>query len=248
MNNFAIAISLGLQYGVPLEEYVDAFTFTRFEPAGLVQGNDRIKNATSILDYVFRELAISYLDRHELAHVTPDDVGATTIGSGIEQGKPPATPPLVSHGAVRGKPEHIRLVEGVVEVKESSPSGSASRGSGTTSGSGSVSAVGSASTPRASSSSGSTMSAAALKPHEHADKTPSPRTGLAERAAPPKPAPAEPATGETGAKSGDAATRRAIARLRGYEGESCSECGNFTMVRNGTCLKCDTCGNTSGCS
>ena len=72
MNNFAIAISLGLQYGVPLEEYVEAFTFTRFEPAGLVQGNDAIKNATSILDYVFRELAISYLGRNDLAHVAPE--------------------------------------------------------------------------------------------------------------------------------------------------------------------------------
>jgi ribonucleoside-diphosphate reductase alpha chain len=61
MNNFAIAVSLGLQYGVPLEEYVDAFTFTKFEPAGMVQGNDAIKNATSILDYIFRELAVSYL-------------------------------------------------------------------------------------------------------------------------------------------------------------------------------------------
>ena len=70
MNNFAIAISVGLQYGVPLDEYVDAFTFTRFEPAGLVQGNDAIKNATSILDYVFRELAISYLGRNELAHMS----------------------------------------------------------------------------------------------------------------------------------------------------------------------------------
>jgi hypothetical protein len=69
MNNFAIAISLGLQYGVPLEEYVEAFTFTRFEPAGMVQGNDAIKNATSILDYVFRELAVSYLGRNDLAHV-----------------------------------------------------------------------------------------------------------------------------------------------------------------------------------
>ena len=69
MNNFAIAISVGLQYGVPLEEYVDAFIFTRFEPAGLVQGNDAIKNATSILDYVFRELAVSYLGRDDLAHV-----------------------------------------------------------------------------------------------------------------------------------------------------------------------------------
>ena len=76
MNNFAIAISLGLQYGVPLEEYVEAFTFTRFEPAGLVQGNDAIKNATSILDYVFRELAISYLGRNDLAHVLPEDLDA----------------------------------------------------------------------------------------------------------------------------------------------------------------------------
>ena len=71
MNNFAIAISVGLQYGVLLEEYVDAFTFTRFEPAGLVQGNDSIKNATSILHYVFRELAVSYLGRDDLAHVPP---------------------------------------------------------------------------------------------------------------------------------------------------------------------------------
>ena len=74
LNNFAIAISLGLQYGVPLEEYVDAFTFTRFEPAGLVQGNDTIKNATSILDYIFRELAVSYLGRSDLAHVDPAEI------------------------------------------------------------------------------------------------------------------------------------------------------------------------------
>ena len=78
MNNFAIAISLGLQYGVPLEEYVDAFTFTRFEPAGFVQGNDAIKNATSILDYVFRELAISYLGRHDLAHVSAGEYQGRT--------------------------------------------------------------------------------------------------------------------------------------------------------------------------
>ena len=71
MKSFAIAISVGLHYGVPLEEYVDAFTFTRFEPAGLVQGNDAIKNATSILDYIFRELAVSYLGRVDLAHVPP---------------------------------------------------------------------------------------------------------------------------------------------------------------------------------
>ena len=70
MNNFAIAVSIGLQYGVPLEEYVEAFTFTRFEPQGIVTGNDAIKMSTSILDYTFRELAISYLDRHDLGHVS----------------------------------------------------------------------------------------------------------------------------------------------------------------------------------
>ena len=78
INNFAIAVSLGLQYGVPLEEYVDAFTFTRFEPAGPVQGNDFIKYATSILDYVFRELAVSYMSRFDLAHVDPERVRTST--------------------------------------------------------------------------------------------------------------------------------------------------------------------------
>ena len=87
MNNFAIAISIGLQYGVPLEEFVDAFTFTRFEPAGLVIGNDSIKNATSVLDYIFRELAVSYLGRHDLAHVPPtfDD----DLGRGVGDNEPP---------------------------------------------------------------------------------------------------------------------------------------------------------------
>src|SRR5262249_15240064 len=87
LNNFAIAISLGLQYGVPLEEYVHAFTFTKFEPAGMVIGNDAIKSATSILDYVFRELAISYLGRHDLAHVDQSDFGNTSLGRGINEGK-----------------------------------------------------------------------------------------------------------------------------------------------------------------
>ena len=104
MNNFAIAISLGLQYGVPLDEYVEAFTFTRFEPAGFVQGNDAIKNATSILDYVFRELAISYLARHDLAHVSLDEIGATVLGGGVAQDKAPGAPPsppvsVVSRGS-----------------------------------------------------------------------------------------------------------------------------------------------------
>ena len=85
MNNFAISISIGLQYGVPLDEYVDAFTFTRFEPAGMVVNNDAIKMSTSILDYIFRELAISYLGRSDLAHAEAEDLLPDTIGGGEEQ-------------------------------------------------------------------------------------------------------------------------------------------------------------------
>ena len=108
MNNFAIAISLGLQYGVPLEEFVEAFTFTRFEPAGLVTGNETIKNATSVLDYIFRELAVSYLGRHDLAHVDPREiVGGTGLGSSDEDTDDelaldePAQK-LISRGLIRG--------------------------------------------------------------------------------------------------------------------------------------------------
>ena len=142
MNNFAIAISLGLQYGVPLEEYVEAFTFTRFEPAGFVQGNEAIKNATSVLDYVFRELAISYLGRNDLAHVNPNDIGATTIGSGEDQGKPP-TDTAVSHGLVRGRTQNRLSI--VDQVGESGGSGSGSPpgsvGGATARGAGNVTAI-----------------------------------------------------------------------------------------------------------
>ena len=118
MNNFAIAISLGLQYGVPLEEYVEAFTFTRFEPAGLVQGNETIKNATSILDYIFRELAVSYLGRHDLAHVDPREiVGETGLGSSDEETDetldlelPDSVSKVVSKGFMRGN--KLRLAIG----------------------------------------------------------------------------------------------------------------------------------------
>jgi len=86
MNNFAIAISLGLQYGVPLEEYVDAFIDTKFEPSGNVIGNDRILSASSILDYVFRELAISYLGKEELAH-TPSIASTKSLDSQSDDDK-----------------------------------------------------------------------------------------------------------------------------------------------------------------
>src|SRR5947199_607315 len=130
MNNFAIAISLGLQYGVPLEEFVDAFTFTRFEPAGLVQGNDTIKNATSILDYVFRELAVSYLGRYDLAHVAPEDMAFDALGRGEDEGKAPEgaahagqpmLPGVVSRGLVRSKPnEGLKLLQGGVHEARTS--------------------------------------------------------------------------------------------------------------------------------
>ncbi|MGD1934431.1 MAG: vitamin B12-dependent ribonucleotide reductase, partial [Candidatus Phaeomarinobacter sp.] len=125
MNNFAIAVSLGLQYGVPLEEYVDAFVFTRFEPAGEVTGNDQITRATSILDYIFRELAVSYLAREDLAElgdVTHDGLGRG-LGDGIErshgQPLPDEAAQLISRGFSRGQiPDNIVILNKHREDKE----------------------------------------------------------------------------------------------------------------------------------
>ena len=193
MNNFAIAISLGLQYGVPLDEYVEAFTFTRFEPAGIVKGNDAIKNATSILDYVFRELAVSYLDREDLAHVKPADIDGTILEG--EDVVPP-----VSKGLIRGQTERFRVIEGSDSVEEE------------------VSvAVNSTNSFLA------TDSNAAVKIDTDVEY-------------------------HSSVVTSEMNTKVARAKMQGYEGEACSECANFTMVRNGTCLKCDTCGATSGCS
>jgi ribonucleoside-diphosphate reductase alpha chain len=127
MNNFAISISLGLQYGVPLDEYVEAFTFTRFEPAGMVMGNDRIKNATSILDYIFRELAVSYLDREDLAHVHADSPTALSkTDEGARQAPAPVPAQnLVSRGMTRGKmkDQNLMLVSGGLTAAHSNPVG-----------------------------------------------------------------------------------------------------------------------------
>ncbi|HLY80405.1 MAG TPA: ribonucleotide reductase, partial [Caulobacteraceae bacterium] len=103
MNNFAIAVSIGLQYGVPLEEFVDAFVFTRFEPAGEVEGNEAIRSATSILDYVFRELGVSYLGRDDLASVDPQALNADGLGGGkADEVEPQAIARLLSKGFSRG--------------------------------------------------------------------------------------------------------------------------------------------------
>lgn len=114
MNNFAIAISIGLQYGVPLEEFVDAYLFTRFEPAGEVDGNDSIKHATSILDYIFRELAVSYLGREDLAQTDPYKADPAGIGQGVQKEKliaetDPAS--LISRGFSRGQlPDNVVML------------------------------------------------------------------------------------------------------------------------------------------
>ena len=207
MNNFAIAISLGLQYGVPLEEYVEAFTFTRFEPAGMVQGNEAIKNATSILDYVFRELAVSYLSRHDLAHVEPSDIGFDRMGKGDGEGKAPAEPVKANRVLSSGFVRQRDLTNVVVMPK------------------GSVMATTAVAQMQARAA--ETMGSLALQ--ESTLVTSEVEAVIASAAS-------------------AVADRRAEARMKGYEGESCGECGNFTMVRNGTCLKCDTCGSTSGCS
>ena len=113
MNNFAIAISIGLQYGVPLDEFVDAYVFTRFEPAGPVTGNDRVRSATSILDYIFRELAISYLDRNDLANADPAALNADGLGSGDAQREPEDALPasqLISKGFTRGAGDNLVVV------------------------------------------------------------------------------------------------------------------------------------------
>ncbi len=209
MNNFAIAVSVGLQYGVPLEEFVEAFTFTRFEPAGPVVGNAAIKNATSILDYIFRELAISYLDRKELAHVNPNENGSTGVGSGEDQ-KLREVAELenenrISRGFVRkraGEQDKLQLanlnrmptarVAGAGHHYEAEP--------------------------------GAADAIASSAVTQNVSRTVEASAGRSE------------------------SDLISEARVKGYEGEACQECGNFTLVRNGTCLKCDTCGSTSGCS
>ncbi|HZT80915.1 MAG TPA: adenosylcobalamin-dependent ribonucleoside-diphosphate reductase [Gemmataceae bacterium] len=188
-NCFAIAVSLGLQHGVPLEEFVDAFLFTRFEPNGVVQGNPHIKMTTSIIDYIFRELAITYLGRHDLAHVSPEDLRGDAM-----------------HRDEDDEPEFEKeevVGERIVETSAVPPPKAFA-------------------TPRSG--------------HLH----PLPENGNGQghnKAARPN-----------GTKAQAMEERIRVARLKGYEGDPCGECGQLTLVRSGACCKCDTCGATSGCS
>ncbi len=200
MNNFAVAISIGLQYGVPLEEFVDSFTFTRFEPSGVVEGNDTIKMATSIVDYIFRELAVSYLGRRDLAHVEPRDLAPDRLGPpgdtsalNVKMAADPTAMEAVERYASQG---FVRRKFLVFKGKQAAAGGGAT-------------AV------------AETMTVTEME-----------------------------TTAEVvvAAETSGALDRVREARLQGYEGDACSECGNFTLVRNGTCMKCMTCGSTSGCS
>ena len=188
-NCFAIAVSLGLQHGVPLEEYVDAFLFTRFEPNGIVQGNPHIKMTTSIIDYIFRELAITYLGRHDLAQVEAEDLRGDAIHRERE-------PEFESEEVIEE-----RLVEPQPVAKAFA-------------------------TPRS----------GHLSPLREDVSSASNNNG-------------HRGSGPVSVVR-DATMEQKIrqARLKGYEGDPCSECGQLTLVRSGACCKCDTCGATSGCS
>jgi len=207
MNNFAIAVSVGLQYGVPLEEFVDAFTFTKFEPAGMVQGNDSIKNATSILDYIFRELAVSYLDRTDLAHVKPEGAAFDDLGRGEEEGV--SNVKELSVSAASRSLEVLRQISSTGYLRKRLP-----------------------------------QELVVLQGGQAMASDP---LGAQESLVPATAYAAVSSTTAVAAAS-VAIDPRAKAKMQGYEGEACGECGNYTLVRNGTCMKCNTCGGTSGCS
>jgi ribonucleoside-diphosphate reductase alpha chain len=229
MNNFAIAISIGLQYGVPLEEFVDAFTFTRFEPAGIVIGNDSIKNATSILDYIFRELGVSYLGRNDLAHVPPPDNGGLDDGLEESGDVERAVSRVASNGFVRGKFPHLRFrgsaAPKMVTIEAHDDRHALDPHPGFDNGDDAVDLSeirASVEASLAGGESGNPVGAAVASLEAALSSQPSTR---------------------------DVRSRRAgEARMKGFEGDSCASCGNFTLVRNGTCLKCNTCGSTTGCS
>jgi ribonucleoside-diphosphate reductase alpha chain len=186
MNNFAIAISLGLQHGVPLDEFVDAFTFTRFEPNGPVAGHANIKMATSILDYIFRELAVTYLGRYDLAHVQPsmemDAMGPDTEEDYVAEEEAPEVKirPAGLEERMHPVSEHLHVVAPKSQTQEL----------------------------------------------HHASQL----------------------SAATGVATATRTEQITASRAKGYTGNACPECGQLTMVRNGSCEKCDSCGATSGCS
>lgn len=205
MNCFAIAVSIGLQYGVPLEEFVEAFTFTRFEPNGAVKGHDNIKMATSVIDYIFRELAMNYLGRYDLVHINPEDL---------------------RNDAVK-KTEQNFSEEEVVAIRKVSVATLQTTADGSQ-----IETV----TP-------------AYIPVPNPAPVKKPANGNGHGANHERSAYTMPASYKSIVKEFDfVADKLKVARLKGYEGDPCPECGQMTLVRNGSCLKCDSCGATTGCS
>ena len=164
LNQFAIAVSIGLQYGVPLDAFVKSFTFQKFEPSGMVTGGSgRVKMSTSIVDYIFRELGIHYLDRDDLAHVTEEDLDKTSISK----------PEITDHGVMRTEGEKREVQMTLDSSKWES---------------------------------------------------------------------------DWISENVRLEQERQTAIERGFTGDICDECGSSQMTRNGTCLKCNSCGSTTGCS
>ncbi|MEE8104451.1 MAG: vitamin B12-dependent ribonucleotide reductase [Planctomycetota bacterium] len=226
MNCFAISVSLGFQYGVPIEEYIDAFVFSRFEPNGPVTGNERIKRATSIIDYIFRELAITYLGRDDLGQVLPEDLRPEALNrepapeyveeESVTSGQVPVRVPGERSS---GEPLHhdSRHNDSLYRNRAKAP---VANGGG--------------------SGNGGNGNGGANKPAPAETVTVSVENEVREVAA------AVGARMTSSANPGE--EQRVRAKLLGYVGDPCGECGQFTLVRNGTCLKCNSCGGTTGCS
>ncbi len=191
MNCFAIAISLGLQHGVPLEEYVEAFCFTRFEPNGPVKLNNRIKMSTSIVDYIFRELAITYLDRYDLSQVQQEDLRMDSMKKDEQDLE------CIEEDADEESIAASSVLPELFPARKENGNGASGNGHGT-SGNG----HGNGHVTQKVEMKRETLSFTAVQE----------------------------------------------ARQKGYEGDPCPDCKQFSMVRNGTCLKCVNCGATSGCS
>ncbi|MGV3614372.1 MAG: vitamin B12-dependent ribonucleotide reductase [Fimbriimonas sp.] len=239
MNCFAIAVSLGLQYGVPLEEFTEAFVFTRFEPNGSVQGHENIKMSTSVIDYIFRELALSYLGRTDLVQVKPEDLRGDTVG------KPNQVPEFDDEeveddhyeGPIPGQAYEDHTAAGYSPFSGGGDSQSPLPFDG-------GAAVGSPAWRVEQAQKSATP--------QFEDRTVSGNGAngrmLVEQSSLPLATAAVAAKPVARAAGGELAEKIRQARLKGYEGDPCGNCGAFTLVRNGVCLKCDSCGETSGCS
>ncbi|HTQ11168.1 MAG TPA: adenosylcobalamin-dependent ribonucleoside-diphosphate reductase, partial [Fimbriimonadaceae bacterium] len=268
MNCFAIAISLGLQYGVPLEEFVDAFVFTRFEPNGIVGGHDNIKMSTSVIDYIFRELALSYLGRTDLVQVKPEDLRGDAIGHSTQE---PEYDDEEEQGEITGpvpgraSEDHtsVGFTHGEEDPQSSNPQSSNPDQQGQLPFDPNHNmAVGSPTWVLEEEQKRKVAEAKALldgplpRPDSSA-RHPAPGAGVVSaggadpsilQSSNPLVAANPPILQSSNPGQAAIAEKIRVARLKGYEGDPCTNCGAFTMVRNGVCLKCDTCGETSGCS